>query len=358
MSGCTELELDITNSHERSTRPTAPRSLLELRALLDYPIALHLLLEYSKAAAPCVETSLLGWLDIQAFNALPSDDIERKRTMAHLINKRYIQDSPLLRPQLQLQIDEVINQPENIVSGVFNEVQSLFFGVLHNQFFLDFQTTLDYGRMCATVRKKYNRVKQNDFCYHQLIGQGGFGLVAEVSKKSTGARYAMKLQRKDQMAELFRTEPRRINTEKHILSRCRHPFIVELFFAFQTESLLAMVTSLGTGRDLSKILKAGGPLSVEQIRFYAAEVTSALSYLHEKGIVYRDLKPGNILLDMDGHIRLIDFGSSCDLSGNSHGMSVSLLPSIIFPRFHLLALLCFILCSSRGGPSYFSTYGY
>jgi len=86
--------------------------------------------------------------------------------------------------------------------------------------------------------------------------------------------------------------------------------VVELFFAFQTKKLAILVMTLCNGHDLGHVLTANrGPLSLEQARFYTAEITSAISYFHKKGFIYRDLKPANVTLNEDGHIMLVDFGS-------------------------------------------------
>lgn len=323
---------------EGSLNPTMhgeiERSHLELRALLDYPIGREFMLQHidSNLSAPFLMTCYTGWLDIQSFDAMV--DGATKKAMAYSLLKKYVKDSVFFGEKVCTEIETAIKteywsaSPLNShppassspPQGIFKSAQSVFFQMIHDHIFVKLINTPEYDTMCATLRRKYNRVKQNDFWYHELIGQGGFGLVARVSKKTTGVQYAMKLQRKSDLLRLFGDEPWRVELEKAAFASCRHPFIVELYFAFQTESLVAMVMSLGNGRDLSVILRTNGPLSIEQVTFYSAETTSALSYLHDKGFVYRDLKPGNILLDLDGHIRLIDFGAVCDVNGKLLGM--------------------------------------
>jgi len=318
MEARTRYEADGTVARE------ANRLQVELRSLLDYPVARQFLLDVvsSPDSAPFLSICLLGWLDIQSFNAMI--DSRSKTVMGCTINRKYIQSCPLVHTDEQLRFMDLIEQPGAIVSGVFDKIQSLFFKGLFTHMFVSFRKTSKYQVMCSTLRRKYNRVKHSDFVYHQ-VGQGGYGMVCEVSKKSTGVRYAMKLQRKVNLVSIFGEEPWRVDMEKRAFARCHHPFIVELLYAFQTESLVLMVITLGTGRDLSNILRSGGPLSANQVTFYAAEITSALSYLHDKGFVYRDLKPANVLLCMDGHIKLVDFGGVCDISGNLLGMRVSAL---------------------------------
>jgi len=308
-----------SDSVESSSSGEVDRTEVELRALLDYPIGRQFLLDEIRSSGfpPFVDLCLQAWLDIQSFNGMiPS---RTQTTMGLSIHRKHIQKNTLVNEAMKQSISPLVKDHRLIVSGIFDQAQALFFKLLHDQMFVQFKGSSQYPVMCATLRRKYNRVKEKDFMYHQMIGQGGFGLVCEVSKKSTGARYAMKLQRKVHMFDRFAAEPWRADIEKRAFASCKHPFIVELFFAFHTESMAVMVTSLGTGRDLSKVLRGAGPLTIEQVRFYAAEITSALSYLHDKGLVYRDLKPGNVLLNMDGHIQLIDFGGVVDINGNTLG---------------------------------------
>lgn len=293
---------------------TKSGSHLELRALLDYPLGREFLLENSKFAPPFAHMCLTGWLDIQSFNAMV--DGPAKITMAHSIYKKYVQDNSIVNVVEQGRIAEIVAvSPNEVVTGLFDQVRCQLFSTYNQLVFVDVRRTQQYKIMCAALRRKYNSVKQSDFLYHHVLGQGGFGLVLEVSKISTGERYAMKLLRKEQMVKLYGNEPWRAKMEKRAMASCHHPFIVELFFAFRTTALVGLVISLGTGLDLSKVLRASGPLTIDQVKFYAAEITSALSYLHHKGLIYRDLKPANVLLNLDGHVQLTDFGCVCDVSG-------------------------------------------
>jgi protein-serine/threonine kinase len=142
----------------------------------------------------------------------------------------------------------------------------------------------------------------------KVIGKGGFSNVTAVRKKDTGNLYAIKTMNKDFV--LGENKIEQIMTEKEILSRISHPFIVQMFWAFQTNTQLHLVLELCPGGELFYHLHNLGRFVENQARFYFAEVVLALEYLHGLNIVYRDLKPENILLDIDGHIRITDFGLS------------------------------------------------
>ena len=99
-------------------------------------------------------------------------------------------------------------------------------------------------------------------------------------------------------------------SEKNVLSTIDHPFIVKLYYSFQTKSKLFLVLDYCPNGDLSQIILKERRLSEEKARKYLCEILLALSELHKKDIIYRDLKPDNIVLDKNGHALLTDFGLS------------------------------------------------
>jgi len=141
------------------------------------------------------------------------------------------------------------------------------------------------------------------------LGSGGFGKVVQVRKKDDNKIYAMKMVKKSRLKESTK-RLQDIAHERAILqNECN--FLVHLHFAFQTEDLLCFVLDYIPGGDLwfhLKRQKVGFPKKV--VRFFAAEIVLALAYLHSSGVVYRDLKPENVLIDAEGHVCLTDFGIS------------------------------------------------
>lgn len=99
-------------------------------------------------------------------------------------------------------------------------------------------------------------------------------------------------------------------TERQVLSYVNNPFIVSLHYAFQTPSKLCLILDYCSGGDLSKHLKIEGRFTEDKARLYLCEIILALQDLHKRDIIYRDLKPDNVVLDEDGHCRLTDFGLS------------------------------------------------
>jgi serine/threonine protein kinase len=107
--------------------------------------------------------------------------------------------------------------------------------------------------------------------------------------------------------------------ERNILQEVDNPFIVKLHYAFQTQGKLYLILDYVRGGELFYQLKQEGLFSEERVRLYSAEIILALQHLHEKNVIYRDLKPENLLLDIEGHVMLTDFGLSKEAVTRKNG---------------------------------------
>ena len=121
-------------------------------------------------------------------------------------------------------------------------------------------------------------------------------------------QYAMKILPKKKLFE--HNLVRYAMTEKHIMSVVDHPFIIKLRYSFQTEDKLYFVLDYCPGGDLSEYLNIERSFTEKKARFYVSEILLAIEELHNRGIVFRDLKPDNVVLDVEGHAVLTDFGLS------------------------------------------------
>uniref|UniRef100_A0A8D1U4R8 non-specific serine/threonine protein kinase n=1 Tax=Sus scrofa TaxID=9823 RepID=A0A8D1U4R8_PIG len=160
------------------------------------------------------------------------------------------------------------------------------------------------------VKEGYEKADPAQFELLKVLGQGSFGKVFLVRKKTgpdAGQLYAMKVLKK---ASLKVRDRVRTKMERDILVEVNHPFIVKLHYAFQTEGKLYLILDFLRGGDVFTRLSKEVLFTEEDVKFYLAELALALDHLHRLGIVYRDLKPENILLDEIGHIKLTDFGLS------------------------------------------------
>ncbi|OBZ77065.1 Serine/threonine-protein kinase nrc-2 [Grifola frondosa] len=158
-----------------------------------------------------------------------------------------------------------------------------------------------------SIKVRSVEVNPGSFQKIKMLGRGDVGKVYLVREKKTGKLFAMKVLSKKEMIE--RKKIKRALTEQEILATANHPFIVTLYHSFQSEQYLYFCMEYCMGGEFFRALQSrpGKCLSEDASRFYAAEVTAALEYLHLMGFIYRDLKPENILLHQSGHIMLSDF---------------------------------------------------
>mmetsp|Transcript_2777 Transcript_2777/g.8716 ORF Transcript_2777/g.8716 Transcript_2777/m.8716 type:complete len:746 (-) Transcript_2777:52-2289(-) len=168
------------------------------------------------------------------------------------------------------------------------------------------QSTQGSIRVKLSYEKAKTSVSVKDFDLLKVVGRGNFGKVMQVRKVDTGRVYAMKVLRKD--AVIAADAIKHTLSESAVLRRIRHPFIVNLKYAFQSEKKLYMILDYLNGGELFFHLSTVDRFTESRARFYAAEIVMALGYLHENNVIYRDLKPENLLLDMQGHCCLTDFG--------------------------------------------------
>ncbi|WVQ78437.1 hypothetical protein IAT38_000523 [Cryptococcus sp. DSM 104549] len=161
-----------------------------------------------------------------------------------------------------------------------------------------------------SIKTRSVEVSASSFQKIKLLGKGDVGKVYLVKEKKTDKLFAMKVLSKKEMIK--RNKIKRALAEQEILATANHPFIVTLFHSFQSSDYLFFVLDYCMGGEFFRALQTrpGKCLSEEHAKFYAAEVTAALEYLHLNGYIYRDLKPENILLHQSGHIMLSDFDLS------------------------------------------------
>jgi serine/threonine kinase 32 len=152
-----------------------------------------------------------------------------------------------------------------------------------------------------------------------VIGRGGYGVVRIVQKKDTKEKFALKYINKKKCIK--KNSLKNILRERMFLETCDHPFIINLQFAFHDDVHMFLIMDLATGGDLRFHLVRVGILPEQTVRIYAAEIASAIEYMHSQNIIHRysdfdqrDIKPENLLLSERGHIYLTDFNSAIMLN--------------------------------------------
>ncbi|GAA5803497.1 hypothetical protein HPULCUR_008979 [Helicostylum pulchrum] len=148
-----------------------------------------------------------------------------------------------------------------------------------------------------------------DFDIIKPISKGAFGSVFLAKKRTTGDYYAIKFLKKSDM--IAKNQVTNVKAERMILmSQTDSPFVTKLYYTFQSKDYLYLVLEYLNGGDCSALIKVIGSLSEDWTRSYLAEVTLGLEYLQSKNVIHRDLKPDNLLIDHNGHLKLTDFGLS------------------------------------------------
>mmetsp|Transcript_22546 Transcript_22546/g.48949 ORF Transcript_22546/g.48949 Transcript_22546/m.48949 type:complete len:633 (-) Transcript_22546:66-1964(-) len=180
-------------------------------------------------------------------------------------------------------------------------------------------------------------VNCRDFDQYHLIAQGGFGAVIRAQRKATGRWYALKVQPMETMARASRSRARKIedetalHMERTVLATCRgHPFIVSLEYAFHTQRYAVLAMECVEGGTLSQLILASPAMMLpfDLAKTYTMEIALGINFMHSRGIIYRDLKPSNILIDRHGHVKLTDFGLSGSLVKRASNRRQALLDDI------------------------------
>lgn len=181
--------------------------------------------------------------------------------------------------------------------------------------------------------RKQMQCKLSDFEFKLLLGRGTFGKVFLAELRGSKKMYAIKTIRKDVLIEYNQVQNTKL--EKDILLSCDHPNLVGMDYLFQSPTRLYFVMPFVKGGELYKVFKAQKRLTEPVVKFYTAQIILAVGYLHDKGIMHRDLKLENILVDEMGYLKIIDYGLAKTLQENQVSKTFCGTPEYLAPEMVL-----------------------
>mmetsp|Transcript_35237 Transcript_35237/g.70245 ORF Transcript_35237/g.70245 Transcript_35237/m.70245 type:complete len:547 (-) Transcript_35237:609-2249(-) len=283
---------------------------LSLEQILMDPVNLRFFKEFC-IAEHSIE-NLLFWLEVADYKSIEAPEY-RKFVAKKIVRKYITENAPhAISVQGGLNLKFKGNmQPEDCKNDIFDSLRDDVMASMKLDILPRFLDSPKYKDMVDLNFEQRKVATMSEFDLYRFLGAGGFGMVLLGKKKDNSRFYAIKVI--DKRILISQNQSHSIFREKEVLACVEHPFIVALRYAFQTEDHLCLVLDYIEGGNMFSDLMRG-PYTHERAVFYAAQIVLATQHLHELNILYRDLKPDNVLLTLDGHVKLADMGAARGIS--------------------------------------------
>ncbi|CAD8106027.1 unnamed protein product [Paramecium primaurelia] len=256
----------------------------------------------------------------QKVQSLMNNYVKKEMNRSGVVNVKIYLNNELLHSIQFPTLNQTTQNLVNHLKSLINSPLIIGFQTIDQNIPLDFYLTQNYDLGFLTNQtiqlKPLNSIQQalislDSFYFLQCIGVGGFSRVYLVRCKSNGQFMALKMISKQFIQEHDKFQI--IQNERNIMVALAeqsnsHPFLCKLLSVFETKSWVCFALEYCPGGELFQQLKRVKRMDEQQAKFYFSQVCLAIHHLHENGIIYRDIKPENILIDQDGNIKLADFG--------------------------------------------------
>ncbi|XP_034535718.1 rhodopsin kinase GRK1 [Notolabrus celidotus] len=255
------------------------------------------------------------WKDAEEYNM--SEDEDRVKKASKILSRYMEPEAKYFCSFLSENgITKVKDEHQEAGDDLFNDTMEHVMDFLQEVPYLFFLESMYLRRFLQWKWLEMQPTGEDWFLDFRVLGKGGFGEVSACQMKATGKLYACKKLNKKRLKKRKSYEGAMV--EKRVLARVHSRFIVSLAYAFQSKTELCLVMTIMNGGDLRyhmyNVDEDNPGFDEPRACYYAAQIIQGLEHLHQKRIIYRDLKPENVLLDNQGNVRISDLGLAVELA--------------------------------------------